>query len=106
MKEWILNSEIATSDELDKLALEAEEEAKESRRKGWESFQYPIKIERDALVKIINDRSCRCTEKAKEESVDSYTDELKRVPAPIRKDNFVTVSYTHLRAHETVLDLV
>src|SRR5664280_2734018 len=30
------------------------------------------------------------TEKAKEESVDSYTDELKRVPAPIRKDNFVT----------------
>ena len=90
MREWIINSEIATSEELDKLALEAEEEAKESRRKGWESFQSPIKIERDALVKIINDRSCRCTEKAKEESVDSYTDELKRVPAPIRKDNFVT----------------
>jgi 2-oxoisovalerate dehydrogenase E1 component len=90
MREWILRSEIATPEELDKLALEAEEEAKESRRKGWESFQYPIKIERDALVKIINDRSCRCTEKAKEESVDSYTDDLKRVPAPIRKDNFVT----------------
>jgi 2-oxoisovalerate dehydrogenase E1 component len=90
MREWIINSEIANSEELDKLALEAEEEAKESRRKGWESFQSPIKIERDALVKIINDRSCRCTEKAKEESVDSYTDELKRVPAPIRKDNFVT----------------
>ena len=90
MREWIINSEIATSEELDKLALEAEEEAKESRRKGWESFQSPIKIERDALVKIINDRTCRCTEKAKEESVDSYTDELKRVPAPIRKDNFVT----------------
>ncbi len=90
MREWIINSEIATSEELDKLALEAEEEAKESRRKGWESFQSPIKIERDALVKIINDRTCRCTEKAKEETVDSYTDELKRVPAPIRKDNFVT----------------
>jgi 2-oxoisovalerate dehydrogenase E1 component len=90
MREWILSSGIATAEELDKLALEAEEEAKESRRKGWESFQNPIKIERDALVKIINDRSCRCTEKAKEESVDAYTEELKRVPAPIRKDNFVT----------------
>jgi len=65
MREWIINSEIATSEELDKLALEAEEEAKESRRKGWESFQSPIKIERDALVKIINDRSCRCTERQK-----------------------------------------
>jgi 2-oxoisovalerate dehydrogenase E1 component len=90
MREWILGSEIATSEELDKLALEAEEEAKESRRLGWESFQNPIRIERDALVKIINDRSCRCTEKAKEESVDNYTDDLKKVPAPIRKDNFVT----------------
>ncbi len=36
MREWILESEIATAEELDKLAAEAEEEAKESRRKGWE----------------------------------------------------------------------
>ena len=90
MREWILSSGIAVAEELDKLVIEAEEEAKEARRKGWESFQTPIKIERDALVKIINDRSCRCTEKAKEESVDNYTDELQKVPAPIRKDNFVT----------------
>ena len=90
MREWILSSDIATGEELDKLAAEAEEEAKEARRKGWESFQNPIKIERDALVKIINDRSCRCTDKAKEDSVDFYTEELKKVPAPIRKDNFVT----------------
>ena len=90
MREWILSMDIATDEELDKLVAEAEEEAKESRRKGWESFQAPIKIERDALVKIINDRSCRCTDKVKENSVDSYTEELKQVPAPIRKDNFVT----------------
>jgi pyruvate/2-oxoglutarate/acetoin dehydrogenase E1 component/TPP-dependent pyruvate/acetoin dehydrogenase alpha subunit len=90
MREWILSSEIATGGELDKLELEADEEAKEARRKGWESFQNPIKIERDALVKIINDRSCKCTEKAKEDSVDNYTENLKQVPAPIRKDNFVT----------------
>jgi hypothetical protein len=72
-----LSSDIATAEELDKLAAQAEEEAKESRRLGWESFQNPIKIERDALVKIINDRSCRCTEKVKEESVRSYTEELE-----------------------------
>jgi pyruvate/2-oxoglutarate/acetoin dehydrogenase E1 component/TPP-dependent pyruvate/acetoin dehydrogenase alpha subunit len=89
MREWILSSDIATSEELDKLAVEAEEEAKESRKKGWESFQNPIRIERDALVKIINDRTCRCTEKVKEDSVDNFNDELKKVPSPIRKDNFV-----------------
>ena len=90
MREWILSMDIATPEELDKIVVEAEEEAKESRRKGWESFQNPIKIERDALVKIINDRSCRCTDKAKEESVDNYKEDLMKVPAPIRKDNFVT----------------
>jgi 2-oxoisovalerate dehydrogenase E1 component len=90
MREWIVESGIATSGELDKLAAETEEEAKEARKKGWEMFQNPIKTERDALVKIINDRSCRCTETAKENSVESFTDDLKKVPAPIRKDNFVT----------------
>ena len=90
MREWILSMDIATPEELDKIVVEAEEEAKESRRQGWESFQGPIKIERDALVKIINDRSCMCTDKAKEESVDNYKEDLMKVPAPIRKDNFVT----------------
>lgn len=90
MKEWLIESEIATAEELDNLAAEAEAEAKDSRLKGWEMFQNPIKTERDALVKIIADRSCRCTEKAKEDSVDNYTEELKKVISPIRKDNFVT----------------
>jgi 2-oxoisovalerate dehydrogenase E1 component len=90
MREWILSSGIASAEELDKLEFEAEEEAKEARRKGWESFQNPIRTERDALVKIINDRSCKCTEKAKEDSVDTYKEDLEKIPAPIRKDNFVT----------------
>lgn len=90
MREWIVDSGIATSDELDTIVHDAEEEVKESRRKGWEMFQNPIKIERDALVKIIGDRRCRCAEEVKEESVDKYTEDLKLVASPIRKDNFVT----------------
>jgi 2-oxoisovalerate dehydrogenase E1 component len=90
MKEWIIESGISNSEELDKIAAEAEEEAKEARKKGWDMFQNPIKVERDALVKIINDRKCRCTEESKEESVDNFTEDLKKVISPIRKDNFVT----------------
>ncbi len=90
MRQWIIESKIATAAELDKLANDAEEEAKAARKTSWELFQGPIKIERDALVKIINDRTCRCTEKLKEISVDEFTEDLKKVIAPIRKDNFVT----------------
>jgi pyruvate/2-oxoglutarate/acetoin dehydrogenase E1 component/TPP-dependent pyruvate/acetoin dehydrogenase alpha subunit len=89
MREWIKGEGIATDAELDTIAAEAEEEARESRKKGWELFQHPIRIERDALVKIIDDRSCRCSEQIKEAAVDEIKDELTQVIAPIRKDNFV-----------------
>ena len=89
MREWIIAEGIASPDELDKLAAEAEEEAKEARKKSWEMFQHPIRIERDALVKIIDDRSCRCVEEVKETSVDDIKEDLKRVLTPIRKDNFM-----------------
>lgn len=89
MREWIVSVGIATDSELDTIAAETEEEAKESRKKGWDMFQHPIRIERDALVKIIDDRSCRCSEQIKEAAVDEIKDELTQVIAPIRKDNFV-----------------
>jgi len=89
MREWIIDKKIATTDELGRIEAEAEEEVKESKKKSWEMFQNPIKIERDALVKIIRDRSCRCHEEIKEASVDEITEELAGVLAPIRKDNFM-----------------
>ena len=89
MREWIIGSSIASADELDKLAAEAEEEAKEARKKGWEMFQGPIRIERDALVKIISDRTCKCKEELKEATVDNITEDLVKVISPIRKDNFM-----------------
>jgi pyruvate/2-oxoglutarate/acetoin dehydrogenase E1 component/TPP-dependent pyruvate/acetoin dehydrogenase alpha subunit len=89
MREWIISEKIATKEELDKMAGEAEIEAKESRKKAWEMFQNPIKIERDALVKIITSRSCKCIEEIKEAAVDDITGDLNKVLSPIRKDNFV-----------------
>ena len=89
MREWIIDQKIATGEELDAIASEAEEEAKVSRKKSWEMFQDPIKIERDALVKIIGDRTCKCHEESKEASVDKITEALTKVISPIRKDNFM-----------------
>jgi len=89
MKEWIISEGIASAEELDSIASGAEEEAKQARKKSWDMFQNPIKVERDALVKIINDRSCRCVEEIKEAAVDDITEELKKVLSPVRKDNFM-----------------
>jgi pyruvate/2-oxoglutarate/acetoin dehydrogenase E1 component/TPP-dependent pyruvate/acetoin dehydrogenase alpha subunit len=89
MREWIIKDGIASAEELDKLAAESEDEAKESRKKGWEMFQNPIKTERDALAKIINSRTCRCVEEIKEAAVDDINEDLQKILLPIRKDNFM-----------------
>ena len=89
MREWMVSSGIATDEELDRISSEAEEEAKEARRVGFEMYYSPVKVERDALVKLIEGRGCRCTEEIKEEAVDLTTQHLKQVLHPIRKDNFM-----------------
>ncbi|MBN1108838.1 MAG: hypothetical protein JXR66_11815 [Bacteroidales bacterium] len=89
MRDWIIENNIATGEELDGIAAEAEEEAKQARKKSWEMFQEPVRVERDALVKIIHDRSCRCSEATKEASVDNITEDLIKVATPIRRDNFM-----------------
>ncbi len=89
MREWIINEKIATPEELDALSSGAETEAKEARKKAWELFQHPVRIERDALSRIIEDRSCKCVEEVKEAKVDDINEDLKRVLNPIRKDNFM-----------------
>jgi 2-oxoisovalerate dehydrogenase E1 component len=89
MREWILASRIATESELAVLEASAEEEAKQAKKEAWDMFQTPIKIERDALVRIIEERKCRCAENVKEDAVENIVADLKKVLTPIRKDNFM-----------------
>ena len=89
MREWILAEGLATEKELDKIEKEADDEAKEARKNAWNAFQEPIKIERDALVKLVKEKNCRCENKGKEDSIENIINDLQKVMHPIRKDNFV-----------------
>ncbi|MEA1887835.1 MAG: thiamine pyrophosphate-dependent enzyme [Bacteroidota bacterium] len=89
MREWILAEGIATEKELDNIEKEADQEEKEARKKAWNAFQEPIKIERDALVKLVKEKNCRCDSKGKEDSIENIIDDLQKVIHPIRKNNFV-----------------
>jgi len=89
MREWILAEGIAEEAELAKLEEDAENEAKAARKTGWKAFQDPIRVERDALIKLIKKKNCQCDKSSKEEGIDEIIDELEKVMYPIRKDNFV-----------------
>jgi len=85
MREWVIESKLATVKELDKIEQEASDAAKQARKNGWNAFKDPIRKERDALVKIIDNRSCVC----KREHVDkvgNITKDLKKIINPVRKD--------------------
>ena len=89
MREWMLKEKFATAKELDEIEKEASDEAKEAKKTGWKAFQEPIKVERDALVKLVKEKNCRCDSSGKENSIEDIIADLQKVMHPIRKDNFV-----------------
>jgi pyruvate/2-oxoglutarate/acetoin dehydrogenase E1 component/TPP-dependent pyruvate/acetoin dehydrogenase alpha subunit len=85
-REWILENGYAARKEIEDIERKAVEHSREAKNTAWQKFTDPIKVERDALIKIIDNRSCVC----KREHIDKVgliTDELKKIPNPIRKDN-------------------
>lgn len=87
MRNWMVEAGIASEEEITQIEDEASKDAKDARIEGWKAFINPIKIERDALIKIIDNRSCVC----KREHVDkvgTITKDLKKIINPIRKDVF------------------
>ena len=83
MRKWILENNIASSNDLDKIEKEAVARLKEARKKAWENFQKPIKKMRDDFVEMVNITQCQCL---KVDKIDELMQELKRVGEPIRKD--------------------
>lgn len=85
-REWILSEKFATEDELVAIEQQCIKNAKDAKDLAWKKYTEPIKVERDALIKIIDNRSCKC----KREHIDKVgliSNELKKIAFPIRKDN-------------------
>jgi 2-oxoisovalerate dehydrogenase E1 component len=87
MRAWIIDSGVATAAECDTVEKEAANRVKEARKKAWNTFKEPIVKERENLLQIIEERTCKC----KREGIDKVgmvAADLKKVLSPIRRDNF------------------
>jgi 2-oxoisovalerate dehydrogenase E1 component len=82
MREWILDEELATEEELDKLAEEAKKEVKEAKDNAQREFQKTIDKSRDELLVILEDLA----EERASDRIRQIARELKQVRKPIRKD--------------------
>jgi 2-oxoisovalerate dehydrogenase E1 component len=89
MKEWVLSSGLANTEELENIEKLAEKQALESRDKAWKNYIEPIRKERDELLQILDNKSCLCRND-KFDKVSVLAGNLKKVLNPVRKDNFST----------------
>lgn len=89
MREWVISENIANEAELNKIEEEAQTEAKQAKKDAWKKFKAPVKSERDKLVELIDSRSCKCKREGYDK-VGTFTNDLKKIVDPIRKDNFST----------------
>ena len=86
MKEWMVEQNIISEKDMKLLEEEAENIAKMAKETAWKDYTNPLEKERDELLKIIENRSCKC-KNDKLNEVAPYSTELKRIINPIRKDN-------------------
>jgi len=86
MRDWILNAEVASAVEMDRIDDEAREVVEQMREEAWQAFQTPVRAEREALLGLLAEVGA-ATPTATE--VPGARDQLAGIAAPIRKDLMV-----------------
>lgn len=87
MREWIIDSSIASEDECAAIESEAKKIVTESRKKAWDDFETPIKNECSELISIITKIA---SESSQSVFIEKAISELKSMTDPARRDLIVT----------------
>ncbi len=85
MRLWMLNSQLATVEELDQLEEEAVQEVKTAQKEAYKEYMDAFKAERQELLSIITRKDCVCNE-IKQDKIDGIVAELKSSLALNRKE--------------------
>lgn len=89
MKDWLLERNLVSTDQLEAMEAEVAEIVSRARERAWSVYQQAIRKEKSDLLKIIKSKSCVC----RNENIDKiklYTNNLIHIENPIRKDNIST----------------
>jgi pyruvate/2-oxoglutarate/acetoin dehydrogenase E1 component/TPP-dependent pyruvate/acetoin dehydrogenase alpha subunit len=89
MRQFILENELATEDELTATETEAKDEAREAKRRAWDAFQKPIFEQREKALALID---AALSGNAAAGSFSGMLNTLRSAKEPIRKDVLQTIS--------------
>ncbi len=84
MRQWILENQYATEQELNDIENEAKQQVNEGKKRAWEAYQTPIKDERKTLISIIEDIVNQVH--SNKSIIEEIKSKLASLTAPSRKD--------------------
>lgn len=88
MRQWIVENELATADELVAIEKSAKEEVKQARRNAWKNYIDPIKAEINEALTLLQNVASSSPNSA---AIQEIHDNLKNALDPIRRDYFIAV---------------
>jgi pyruvate/2-oxoglutarate/acetoin dehydrogenase E1 component/TPP-dependent pyruvate/acetoin dehydrogenase alpha subunit len=90
MREWILESGLATATELNEIELSEEQAVFEARNRAWEAYRAPIEAERKTAVSLMEaiDPALPCVQS------------LRHMDSPLRRDILAAVTEMLLAARD------
>lgn len=87
MRHWLLENNLATTEELDTIDNEAKKEVLEGKKAAWIAFVSPIKAEQNELVALL---TAIAETSANKVFIEQYASALAAIKEPIRKDILTT----------------
>jgi 2-oxoisovalerate dehydrogenase E1 component len=87
-RDWIIEENVASAEELDQLEKEARNEAEAARKAAWQAYIAPIVEERKQLIRILEEMSASTPEV---EDLDRIKTKLETAQTPLRRDLMVAV---------------
>lgn len=87
LRYWIIDNNIATTEELDTLDAELKKDVLNGKKAAWEAYLNPIKEERTTLIEVLNSVAATSANKV---FIEKMIADLNSIKEPIRKDNLTT----------------
>lgn len=87
MRNWLIENNLATVEELDEIDEASKKEVLEGKKAAWNNFTNPIKEERSELVNLLNSIAASSDNKV---FIEKYANDLASIKEPIRKDIITT----------------
>jgi len=86
-RNWIIENNFATTDELDSLDTQLKKEVLEGKKAAWNAYLDPIKAERKELTQLLNELASSSSNNV---LIEKYVSELNSIKEPIRKEIIAT----------------